>query len=64
MEHQDRADSFEEGAQQNMGSTEIERIAAGANDGRFHRSSADGRAPTYHAARWDEFTPDANFAGG
>jgi hypothetical protein len=64
MEHQDCADPFEEAAKQDMGSTEIDRIEAGANDGRFHRSSPDGRAPTYHAAWWDEFTPDANFAGG
>ena len=37
VEHQDRADAFEEGPQQRMGTAEIERVESGANDGRLHR---------------------------
>jgi hypothetical protein len=37
VEHQDRADAFEKGPQQRMGSAEIERVESGANDGRLHR---------------------------
>ena len=40
VEHQDRADPFEEGPQQHMGAAEIERVESGANDGRLH-----GRPP-------------------
>jgi len=38
MEHQDRADPFEEPAQQGVDPAEIERIESGADDGRFHRA--------------------------